>query len=247
MAGERIVSLLPSATEIVGCLGLSELLTGVSHECDILGDGEECQRYVDAGTLFRVTSSTISPHDTSQAVINDVRAPGLTSVPLSGARRRLKKRNRLAASRQRRRAQSMTKLSAPFRQMVSSSLLQGLSLYSILPEAFAAANPTLIITQGLCEVCAPSGAHVAAACSRLPGAGGADSPAVRVLNLEPHVLADVAATFPAVAEAATGSAAAGLRLAERFTADIARIASLCDAAAEVPAGQRRMRAFLMVW
>lgn len=30
----RIVSLLPSATEIVGALGLTEALVGVSHECD---------------------------------------------------------------------------------------------------------------------------------------------------------------------------------------------------------------------
>ena len=30
----RIVSLLPSATEIVCCLGLEEELVGVTHECD---------------------------------------------------------------------------------------------------------------------------------------------------------------------------------------------------------------------
>ena len=31
---ERIISLLPSATEIVACLGLTEALVGRSHECD---------------------------------------------------------------------------------------------------------------------------------------------------------------------------------------------------------------------
>lgn len=30
----RIVSLLPSATEIVACLGMTEALVGRSHECD---------------------------------------------------------------------------------------------------------------------------------------------------------------------------------------------------------------------
>ena len=30
----RIVSLLPSATEIVGALGLGDQLVGISHECD---------------------------------------------------------------------------------------------------------------------------------------------------------------------------------------------------------------------
>jgi iron complex transport system substrate-binding protein len=34
MAGPRIVSLLPSATEVVCALGLSECLVGRSHECD---------------------------------------------------------------------------------------------------------------------------------------------------------------------------------------------------------------------
>ncbi len=33
-ANLRIVSLLPSATEIIDCLGLTEVLVGRSHECD---------------------------------------------------------------------------------------------------------------------------------------------------------------------------------------------------------------------
>ena len=34
MEGRRLVSLLPSATEIVCLLGLEDDLVGVSHECD---------------------------------------------------------------------------------------------------------------------------------------------------------------------------------------------------------------------
>ena len=37
-AAERIVSLLPSSTEIVCALGLRDLLIGVSHECDYPAD-----------------------------------------------------------------------------------------------------------------------------------------------------------------------------------------------------------------
>lgn len=35
----RIVSLLPSATEIVAALGLGEELVGISHECDFPAEG----------------------------------------------------------------------------------------------------------------------------------------------------------------------------------------------------------------
>ena len=34
MSDVRIVSLLPSATEIIACLGLTNSLVGRSHECD---------------------------------------------------------------------------------------------------------------------------------------------------------------------------------------------------------------------
>jgi hypothetical protein len=39
-AGLRVVSLLPSATEIIGVLGLAERLVGVTHECDCCPDEE---------------------------------------------------------------------------------------------------------------------------------------------------------------------------------------------------------------
>lgn len=72
---ERIVSLLPSATEIVGFLGLKHLLVGVSHECDVLGpEDESVDALVASGKLLRVTASTIHPHESSQAEINDVRS-----------------------------------------------------------------------------------------------------------------------------------------------------------------------------
>lgn len=73
--GERIICLLPSATEIVGALGLQELLVGVSHECDLVPEEEDMKALLASGRCVRVTSSTISPHDSTQAAINDVRAP----------------------------------------------------------------------------------------------------------------------------------------------------------------------------
>lgn len=47
--------------------------------------------------------------------------------------------------------------------MVTSSLGTGEGLYGIDNAAVAKAMPDLIITQQLCTVCAPSGAHVASA------------------------------------------------------------------------------------
>jgi iron complex transport system substrate-binding protein len=58
----RIVSLLPSATEIVCQLGLADQLVGVSHECDY----PDCVRQ-----LPRVTSSLI-PHDASSREIDNL-------------------------------------------------------------------------------------------------------------------------------------------------------------------------------
>ena len=56
----RIVSLLPSATEIVCALGLRDQLVGVSHECDWPAEVKR---------LPRVTR-TLIPHDASSADID---------------------------------------------------------------------------------------------------------------------------------------------------------------------------------
>src|SRR5215510_5695047 len=56
----RIVSLLPSATEIVCALGLRSSLVGVTHECDYPAD---------VAGLPRVTRTSI-PHDASSREID---------------------------------------------------------------------------------------------------------------------------------------------------------------------------------
>ena len=63
--GERIVSLLPSATEIVFALGLGERLVGVTHECD----------YPPAARHKpRLTASALPPAATSAEIDRHVRA-----------------------------------------------------------------------------------------------------------------------------------------------------------------------------
>jgi len=61
----RIVSLLPSATEIVCSLGAADALVGVSHECDYPSDVEG---------LPAITSSRIDPHGSSREIDAAVRS-----------------------------------------------------------------------------------------------------------------------------------------------------------------------------
>ena len=63
------MSLLPSATEIVGGLGLESHLVGVSHECDVAPTAERLRAVLEAGCA-RVTTSDIDPHALPQGEID---------------------------------------------------------------------------------------------------------------------------------------------------------------------------------
>lgn len=124
----RVVSLLPSATEIVLALGAGESLVGVSHSCDHPG----------VAHLPRLTRTRV-PKGATSGEINAV---------------------------------------------VRDCLGKGESLYTIDVDALGALEPDLIITQGLCEVCAVSGREVR-------GALGGIQVAPRVLSSEPQTLVQV--------------------------------------------------------
>lgn len=125
----RIVSLLPSATEIVCALGLSDALVGISHDCDY--------------------------------------PPTVTGKPVLSE------------------AVIMTTLSSgEIDRRIRGQLHQGLSVYHLDQAQLGRLEPTLILTQELCEVCAPSFSLVEAAARR----AGSDS---RIVSLEPHGLDDI--------------------------------------------------------
>ena len=124
----RVVSLLPSATEIVVAVGAVESLVGVSHSCD---------------------------------------DPAVTHLP------------RLTRTRVPKGASSHE-----IDAVVRDCLGKGESLYTIDIETLGALEPDLIITQGLCDVCAVTEREV-------DGALCAVQVAPRVLSSEPRTVREV--------------------------------------------------------
>src|SRR5262245_43033230 len=113
-AGQRIVSFLPSATEMACALGLSDRLMGVTHECDYPPE---------VSTKPIVVRSALPIETMSQREIDIA---------------------------------------------VSERLKRGLSLYLVDEPAVREIAPDLILTQDLCQVCAPSGNEVAQLLKQLP-------------------------------------------------------------------------------
>ena len=137
MAADRIVSLLPSATEIVCALGLEDRLVGISHSCDY--------------------------------------PPGVQKLP------------RLSRPRTDLDGLSGGEIDAAIR----AALRDYGSVYEIDMPGIRALQPDLVITQGICEVCAVPESQVVAA-----AVGGA------VLTLDAHDLAAIFDSIRAVGRAA---------------------------------------------
>ncbi len=110
----RIVSFLPSATEIACALGLEDSLLGITHECDY------------------------PPHVRSKPVV--VR----NVLPI----------------------EQMTQ--SEIDRAVAERMRAGLSLYQIDEKLLHELAPDLILTQDLCQVCAPSGNEVSQVLKSLP-------------------------------------------------------------------------------
>jgi len=99
---------------------------------------------------------------------------------------------------------------------VSELLQAGKGLYHIDEEAFYAASPDLILTQGLCEVCALDYNEVVKAASRLPR-----SP--NIVSLNPHSLGDLLDDIVRIGEATERRPAASI-LASQLRRRIEQIA-----------------------
>ncbi len=157
----RIVSLLPSATEIVFALGLGRKLVGVSHECDWPAE---------ARTKRPVTRST---------------------HPLTGRRSRT------------------------IHRLAGEALHGGSALYELDEDALRELKPDLILTQELCEVCAPSYRQVNEVARRIDGE-------VTVVSLEPSSIEGILHSISTVG-AMTGAESAAVRVVERLRGRLGRI------------------------
>ena len=176
-APPRIVSLLPSATEIVCALGLGDALVGVSHECD----------WPLAVRALPVLTSAAIP-------------PGLSSGETD--------------------------------QRVRERLARGEGLYALDATLLHELQPTLIVTQALCEVCSIALPEVLRAARRLP-----TTPPV--LSLEPGCIAEIFSDIASVA------AAAGV--SECAKSVIAALQGRFDAVRQAVAGRERPRVALLEW
>jgi iron complex transport system substrate-binding protein len=177
---QRIVSFLPSATEIACALGLADSIVGITHECDY--------------------------------------PPSIKSKPVVV-------RNVLPIERM-----SQSEID----RAVAERMRDGLSLYQIDEELLRKLAPDLILTQNLCQVCAPSGNEVSQVIKALPQAP-------EILWLTPQSLSEI---FENVRDlgAATGRAAEAEALVNDCEARIRRLSSVLSESKGPPP-----RVFCMEW
>lgn len=175
----RIVSFLPSATEMVCLLGLEERLVGVTHECDY----------------------PASVHGKPVVVRNAIPVEQMSQAEID--------------------------------QAVSDRLKAGLSVYQVDEILLQKLAPDLILTQDLCQVCAPSGNEVSQTLNALQ-----NKP--QILWLTPRTLSGIADNLREIAKA-TGA----LDQAEQWIrGNFSRLEEIRVRASQSPS---RPRVFCMEW
>jgi iron complex transport system substrate-binding protein len=175
----RIVSFLPSATEMACALGLAEQLVGVTHECDY-------PQEIKGKPI--VVRSTLPVENMSEQEID---------------------------------------------RAVSERLRNGQSLYRVDEQLLRELAPDLILTQDLCQVCAPSGNEVSQVLNALPFKP-------QILWLTPKSLDEIFDNIRQLG-AATGCSQRAAALIEDGRAELNKIATITRTV------QYRPRVFCMEW
>jgi iron complex transport system substrate-binding protein len=179
MTKQKIVSFLPSATEIACALDLTDQLVGITHECDY--------------------------------------PPEIQGKPIVV-------RNALPIERMN---QGEIDLA------VAERMRQGLSLYQIDEQLLRRLAPDLILTQDLCQVCAPSGNEVSQVLKLLP-----KEP--EILWLTPKSLREIEQNIADLGNA-TGRQQQAQLLIQRQRAGLEKLAAITDGLVSRP------RVFCMEW
>ena len=210
----RVASLLPSTTDIVAALGLSQHLVGVTHECQIPPGCAPCHPHILTKSLLDYEGSGQGDIDAKVKQAAADAAAAVASCPLP-----------LASSS----GSGITDV---------ANTVQ--SLYPIDREALKRADPSVVLTQELCRVCAPSTEEVEKA---LVAGGTSDVGGVKILSLEPESLHDVAETFVTVADAC-GVRDRGIKMRDDF---LANLKLLNDTVSKASTTQKRPRVLLFEW
>jgi iron complex transport system substrate-binding protein len=179
MPAQRIVSFLPSATEMLCALGLEDQLVGITHECDY------------------------------PASVKGKPVVVRSAVPV----------------------ETMTQ--PQIDQAVTERLQNGLSVYQVDEKLLQDVAPDLIVTQDLCQVCAPSGNEVTQALNLLPRKP-------QILWLTPKSLQEINDNLREIGEA-TGRQNQAEELIATGHARIKNIAAITDPLVSRP------RVFCMEW
>lgn len=174
----RIVSLLPSATEIVFALGLGDELVGVTFECDHPPD----------------------PRAERAVVVGGLDTDGLAPEAIDA--------------------------------LVRAKVAAGADLYRLDDTRFRDCDPTHVLTQDLCRVCALPAGDADAALARL-------GCTAEVTTLDPHTLDDVLATITEVGDV--------LAVPERAAALVEGLRRRTTAVAERVVGRERPAVFVLEW
>jgi len=109
---------------------------------------------------------------------------------------------------------------------VAERLARGENLFTLSEPLLRELRPGLILTQRLCDVCAPAYGSVSALAQALPGPP-------RVVNLEPSSLEDIFANIATVADL-IGAADAGQALLQSLRNRVAFVRQAASAPAHIP-------------
>lgn len=206
--GIRICSLLPSITDICIALGLADHIVAITHECDL----QAIQDHRSNNSDYRNNDINITSNEVLIVTKNGLNE-NLSQNEIDQA------------------IKSQSSCSINYKD-VDIDMSNTLSFYPILPTQFQASKPTIVLTQTLCNVCAPSPLQVNSIIDSMEMNNSSDSIDIdididiHVHAFQPNTLMEVVETFREVARVC-GVPLRGEVLAKDFMEKLNQIKSIC--------------------